>query len=215
MAQEPRSKPVAASDSVDGLVSVSDEWLMQAYLDGNKSAFGVLVSRYERELYGYLRRILGDDALAEDVFQNTFLAVHLKRHLYQAGRPFRPWVYAIASRQAIDTLRRNRRHQLPSLDAAIDNEMGSASLADGLADDEPSPESAAHRREQRTMVQAAVGRLADHLRTVLVLAYYQGMNYQQIADVLGIPIGTVKSRLHAAVGRLGKEWRKLGLTRDS
>ena len=162
-----------------------------------------------------LRRILGDATLAEDVFQNTFLAVHLKRHLYQAGRPFRPWIYAIASRQAIDAMRRNRRHQHPSLDAASDPEQGTASIADLLPDQGPTPDATAHRREQRRLVQAAVGRLTGNLRTVLVLAYYQGMNYQQIAEVLGVPIGTVKSRLHAAVGRLGKEWRKLGFTRDS
>src|SRR2546423_1852809 len=79
-------------------------------------AFGFLVRRYERELYGYLRRYLQDATLAEDVFQNTFLQVYIKSGQYEAGRPVRPWLYTIATHQAIDALRRNGRHQAVSLD---------------------------------------------------------------------------------------------------
>src|SRR6266404_6625955 len=93
-----------------------DEQLLVRFRAGDGEAFASLVRRYERELYGYLRRYLGDAALAEDVFQNTFLQLYVKSGQYEAGRPVRPWLYTIATHQAIDAMRRNGRHQAVSLD---------------------------------------------------------------------------------------------------
>ena len=88
----------------------SDEALLLRYRDtGDSEAFVELVHRYERELYSYLRRYLGDSAMAEDAFQRAFLQVHLKCEQFEEGRRFRPWLYAIATNQAIDLGRRNRR----------------------------------------------------------------------------------------------------------
>ena len=93
---------------------------MSRYRDeGPEAVFTELVHRYERELYRYLARYLGDPTLADDVFQNTFLQVHLKRGLYENGRPFRPWLYAIATHQAVDALRKAGRHPTVSLDQRI------------------------------------------------------------------------------------------------
>src|SRR5213080_747574 len=103
-------------DRSDPLDNCSDEDLLAQFRRGRSEAFGVLVQRYERELYGYLRRYLGDATLAEDVFQNAFLQLYKKLHQYEAGRPVRPWLYTIATHQAIDALRRNARHQSVSLD---------------------------------------------------------------------------------------------------
>src|SRR3954453_10082195 len=97
-------------------MSCSDEELMRRFRCGQREAFGVLVRRYEGELYGYLRRYLGDGNLADDVFQNTFLQLYTKIGKYEQGRPVRPWLYTIATHQAIDALRRNGRHQTLSLD---------------------------------------------------------------------------------------------------
>src|SRR6516165_8073613 len=91
----------------DTLSTCSDEDLLTYFCKGQKEAFGVLVRRYERELYGYLRRYVGDSSLADDVFQNTFLQLYVKVGQYEAGRPVRPWLYTIATHQAIDALRRN------------------------------------------------------------------------------------------------------------
>src|SRR6266851_5234896 len=103
-------------DRSDPLDNCSDEDLLAQFRRGRSEAFGTLVRRYERELYGYLRRYLGDAALAEDVFQNTFLQLYVKSGQYEAGRPVRPWLYTIATHQAIDALRRNGRHQAVSLE---------------------------------------------------------------------------------------------------
>src|SRR5207247_5170835 len=98
------------------LTNCSDEELLARFRRGQREAFGVLVRRYERELYGYLRRYLGDGNLADDVFQNTFLQLYTKIGTYEPGRPVRPWLYTIATHQAIDALRRNGRHPVLSLD---------------------------------------------------------------------------------------------------
>src|SRR5262249_49967049 len=157
-------------------------------------AFGALVRRYERELYGYLRRYLGDASLAEDVFQNTFLQLYLKSGQYEPGRPVRPWLYTIATHQAIDAMRRTGRHQAVSLDETR-TEPGEgevAGLLDLLESRGPSPVEAATAEERREQVRAGVERLPDFLRQVLILAYYQGLKYREIAEALGIPVGTVK-----------------------
>ena len=195
-------------ESTDADNTCSDEELVLRFRRGEKDAFGDLLRRYERELYGYLRRYLGDAALADDVFQNTFLQVYLKVGQYEAGRPVRPWLYTIATHQAIDALRRNGRHQILSLEQP--HEDGGDGLPFGLLETlespGPPPPDAVGDREQRDRVRAAVDQLPDLSRQVLVLTYYQGMKYREVADVLGIPVGTVKSRLHAALVKLQELW---------
>jgi RNA polymerase sigma-70 factor (ECF subfamily) len=192
----------------DPWTACSDEELMMRFCRGHKEAFGVLVRRYERELFGYLRRYLGDAAMAEDVFQNTFLQLYVKSNQYEAGRPVRPWLYTIATNQAIDALRRNGRHQAVSLDQHRDDTADGDvhNLLDTLQSREVDPLDLAHNQEARERIRASVDRLPDLLRQVLLLAYYQGLKYREIADILGIPVGTVKSRLHAAIVKLQEIW---------
>lgn len=194
------------SDSAHDLSPVTDESLMSRYRDsGQEAVFTELVHRYERELYRYLARYLGDPSLAEDVFQNTFLQVHLKRGLYEDGRSFRPWLYAIATHQAVDALRKAGRHPTVSLDQRVtssqrDSEAGS--LLDLLVNEDIGPLAELQERERREWVRASVERLPDTLRQTLILAYHQDLKYREIADILNIPVGTVKSRLHAALAKL-------------
>lgn len=192
----------------DVLTSCSDEELLERFRRQQPEAFGILVRRYERELFGYLRRYLGDATLAEDVFQNTFLQLYIKSGQYETGRPVRPWLYTIATHQAIDALRRNGRHQAVSLDEtrqdAGDGEI--AGLLELLQGRGPDPLEAANAQERREQVRASVERLPDFLKQVLLLAYYQGLKYREIADILEIPVGTVKSRLHAALVKLQEAW---------
>lgn len=168
--------------------------------DDDAAAFETLVHRYERELFAYLRRFLGDAWLAEDVFQSTFLAVHRKRAKYVEGRPFRPWLYAIATNQAIDTQRRNRRHRMASLDRAIRD--GDGSFAASVADDHPTGDDTVAQRDAEAWMLAAIERLPEPLRRTLALVYRSGLKHREAAAALGIPVGTVKSRVNTAIGRL-------------
>lgn len=186
----------------------SDEELMGQFCLGQAEAFGALVKRYERELYGYLFRYLGDRNLADDVFQNTFLQLYTKSGKYESGRPVRPWLYTIATHQAIDALRRNARHQVLSLEQRREDKTDGElrNLLDTLESRGPAPLDNISARERQERVRASVDRLPDFLREVVLLAYYQGLKYRDIAEILGIPVGTVKSRLHAALLKLQEAW---------
>jgi RNA polymerase sigma-70 factor (ECF subfamily) len=188
----------------------TDEALLAALRDGRHDVLNTLVRRYERELYGYLRRYLNDENLAEDVFQNTFLQVFLKRRQYEVGRPAKPWLYAIATNQAIDALRRQNRHPTLSLEQAtqITPDGESGGWINGLEAVSPAPLDLLTIDERAQLIKTSVEQLPDLLRPVLLLAYYQGLKYREIADILGIPVGTVKSRLHAAIARLQEIWNE-------
>lgn len=195
---------------------VSDEELLRAYCDSQDGdAFGELVQRYEAELFHYLRNYLGSATLAEDVFQSTFLAVHARCGTFEDGRRFRPWLYAVATHQAIDALRRMRRHQNTSLDSAVgeSSDRGSGEESQSfynLLDDEGmDPATSFWMQEDAQLVQQAVDMLPELLRQVVLLVYFQGLKYREAAESLGVPVGTVKSRLHAAVAKLSETLAEL------
>ena len=199
---------ILGSGATDDLVGVSDETLLTRYRDkGRAEDFNALIKRYEHELYRYLARYLGDPALAEDVFQNTFLQVHLKRGLYEDGRPVRPWLYSIATHQAVDALRKAGRHPTISLDQKMvgnESESDAGSLVDLLVSGTESPLEELQGEERKRWVRESVAKLPEALRETLILAYHQDLKYQEIADIQKIPVGTVKSRLHAALAKLQK-----------
>jgi RNA polymerase sigma-70 factor (ECF subfamily) len=193
------------------LGQLTDEELLLRYQSGNeRSAFELLVQRYERELYSYLRRYLADATLAEDAFQATFLQVHLKMDKFDPERRFRPWLYTIATNQAIDAQRRNKRHRMVSLDRRnqTDSEGDVGSLLQLLVGREPGAAANLEQEERQEWIRRAVEDLPEQLRSALVLVYYQGMKYREAALVLGIPVGTVKSRLHAAILKLNEAWHE-------
>jgi len=199
-----------ALDPASDVGRLTDEQLLGRYREsGVADDFNELVRRYERELYRYLVRYLGDPSLADDVFQNTFLQVHLKRGLYEDGRPVRPWLYSIATHQAVDALRKAGRHPTVSLDQQLDGPgtADAGALVDLLTTDEPGPLSELQGREREAWVKEAVARLPDPLRQTLIMAYYQDMKYREIADALNVPVGTVKSRLHSALGKIAEMGR--------
>jgi RNA polymerase sigma-70 factor (ECF subfamily) len=202
-----RSSAPSQGAVVDG---ASDEELFRRCRSGgDATAFESLVRRYETELFGYLRRYLGNAEMAEDVFQATFLQVHLKQEQFEEGRQFRPWLYTIATNQAIDAQRRNKRHRMVSLDHQTgDDDIGT--LVDMLAGDGRTAADQLQAEEARDWVRSAVDDLPEPLRAALVLVYHQGMKYREAADVLGIPVGTVKSRLHSALLKLNESWRRSG-----
>lgn len=194
---------------------MTDEELLAAYRQAaakgqfayGRPAFAELVHRYERELYNYLRRYLGDAVLAEDAFQGTFLQVHLKCDQYEQGRKVRPWLYTIATNQAIDTQRRNKRHRMVSLDRRYVQEQDDVgTLVDLLVSKEAGPEAQMEADERRDWIRQAVSKLPPTLLSAVTLIYYQGLKYREAAEILDVPVGTVKSRLHAAVLKLHEAW---------
>jgi RNA polymerase sigma-70 factor (ECF subfamily) len=174
----------------------ADEVLMEKVRGGDRAALGVLVERYHAPLTGYLVRMTnGQRELAEDMVQMTFMKLIQSRESYQAGRTFRPWLYTIATNLARDHFRRLETRKTEAWDEALDELAGKC---------EGEPEKLLVRGEQAALVAGAVQRLSEPLRAALVLRFYQDLSLEEIAQVLEIPLGTVKSRLSAAIRQLHK-----------
>jgi RNA polymerase sigma-70 factor (ECF subfamily) len=192
-----------------------EELLRRSRVGGDAVAFETLVHRYEGELFSYLRRYLGSAEMAEDVFQATFLQVYLKKENFEDGRRFRPWLYTIATNQAIDAQRRNRRHRMVSIDQRSGGDDDVGALVEMLAGRDQTADDRMADEEAREWVRSAVDDLPESLKGTVLLVYHQGMKYREAADVLGIPVGTVKSRLHAALLKLNECWQTSGKGRGN
>lgn len=193
----------------------TDEQLLGRYFEGDASAFTPLAERYYRELFRFVLRFTNSSAAAEDVVQDTFLQVHLSGHTFDTSRRFKPWLFTIAANKARDWHRgRARRREVP-LDAKIGGQAdGDESFAQLLADDFEPPGQDLDAEDRRRVVQRVVHHMPDHLREVLVLGYFHRFAYKDMADILEIPLGTVKSRLHAAVANFAKRYKAVAESAD-
>lgn len=192
------------------LGELSDEQLVGRYRAGGSDAdlaFQTLVERYRQELFGFLMRFTGKRAAADDAFQEAFLQVHLSADTFDVSRRFKPWLFTIAANKARDLLRKRRRQSALSLSAEVAGQGGEGiSFVDLLEADLPLPTEQALGAEQAELVRDVVESLPDHLREVLILAYFNKLAYKEIAESLAIPLGTVKSRLHTAVATFADLW---------
>ncbi len=191
----------------------SDEELIQAYAGGERRAFAELIGRYRDQLMHFLVRYLGSTAAAEDVFQETFVQLHLSAETFDPERRFKPWLFTIAANKARDYHRKQGRRHVVSLSASIDRQEQGRTYVDMLEAELPGPDAPILDAERSRLVKAVVDSLNPHLREILLLSYFQRLSYNQIAETLQIPLGTVKSRLHAAVAAFAKAW-KAALVRE-
>ena len=188
-----------------------DGQLLALFLSGEEGALEELVRRYETRLYAYLVRLTGDRYTAEDVFQETFLRVATEAERFEQGRPFKPWLYSIATRLAIDVLRKKAVRQEISLEEAPVDDGESCSALKPTGDETPNPCDEAERREESERLYAAVSRLTEVERAVVLMHFREGMTLSEVATALSIPIGTAKSRLHAGLRRLASELGRRGI----
>jgi RNA polymerase sigma-70 factor (ECF subfamily) len=196
----------------------TDEELLEAYRTGEPAAFETLVRRHHDDLVRFLVRLCGNRALAEDAFQEAFLQVHLSAESFDATRRFKPWLFTIAANKGRDALRRSARRKALDLSAPIGgsasggdgaNGDGARTFVDLMEIDVPSPDAAMDAQERSQLVQQAIDQMPWSLREILLLAYFQRMSYNQIAESLRIPLGTVKSRLHSAVASFARKWQEV------
>ncbi|MGH3004193.1 MAG: RNA polymerase sigma factor [Gaiellaceae bacterium] len=168
----------------------ADDVLLSDMAAGDESALAELYDRFGRVAYGVAYRIVRDRTLAEDAVQDAFLAAWRTAASFDSGRgKVSTWLLTLVHRRAVDVVRReDRRRALP---------LEHAPVASGDA-----TEDSAEVREERRRVQTALARLPDQQRRALELAYYGGLSQSELADELGVPIGTVKSRMFTALAKL-------------
>ena len=173
------------------LAHLSDEALVALVARGDEAALAALYDRFGRVAYGLALRVLRDGALAEDAVQEAFLAVWRNAQRYVAERAkASTWILTLVHRRAVDVVRREERRRTDPLD---DERTGPG--ADG-------PEEEAWLRLQRERVQSALRQLPDQQREAIELAYYGGFTQSELADRLGQPLGTIKSRMFTGLARL-------------
>ena len=186
----------------------SDAELLNRYAAGEEAAFREIVNRYKNGLYAFLRNFLNRHDLVEDVFQETFLQLFTSRESYDPSRPLRPWLFTIAANKAKDALRKQQRTAaIPIGTIAGSEDLSFGDVLNTLTSDSTMPYEELQQGETAGRVRKIIMDMPENLREILILAYFNKFSYKQMAQILSIPIGTVKSRLHTAVGRFGKEWK--------
>lgn len=188
------------SENIEELQQLSDEELMQRFQADDIECFNILVERYKNQLLNFIFRFIGDMAVAEDLVQETFLRLYRKKHYYKEIAKFSTWIYTIASNLAKSELRRRKRRSFFSI-----HNVGE----DNKDFDIPDPDADPFENAQSSMViekiQAAIADLPLHFKEVVVMRDIQGLSYEEIADTLKIPLGTVKSRVNRGRLKLQEE----------
>ena len=187
---------------------LTDGELLSLYIEGEETAFSEIVSRYKNGLYAFLRMFLNRKELVEDVFQETFLQLFNSRESFDTSRPLRPWLFTIAANKAKDALRKWQRKNAIPIGTMTDSEdMSFDDMLNSVTSDSTLPYEQLQKDETALRVRRIISDMPENLREILVFAYFNRFSYKQMAEILSIPIGTVKSRLHTAVGRFAKEWK--------
>ncbi len=174
-----------------------DSAVVRACLDGDSRAFTELVLRYQTRLLNFVYRSIGDRERAEDLVQEAFIRVHRHLHRFDQGKKFSTWIYTIASNLAKNELRNRSRNPLVLFQAIRKNwEPDHRPLQ--FEDTQSRPDDLFRKRHLRELVEATVSQLPEHHREVFVLRELEGKSYEEIAEITGCNLGTVKSRLNRA-----------------
>ena len=178
-----------------------DARLIDETLAGDTDAFGQLVRRYQDRLYNSMVHVVGSREEAEDVVQDAFVRAFVKLDTFQRASAFYTWLYRIAYHVSIS--RRRRRRPGLSVDATRER------TGDEPVDDGQTPEERVERAERVEQVHRALGELNEQHRAILVLRELEGYGYESISEILDLPIGTVRSRLHRARMQLRDELKQI------
>jgi RNA polymerase sigma-70 factor (ECF subfamily) len=167
-----------------------DVQLIAEALDGDSAAFGQLVTRYQDRLYNTLVHVVGCREMARDVVQDAFVQAYVKLESFEGASAFYTWLYRIAVNLAIS--RRRREKPMASVDQVREV------LGHEPPDTADPPEARLEQQERARQVQQALAAVSDEHRTILTLREMDGCSYEQIAEILELPVGTIRSRLHRA-----------------
>lgn len=172
-------------------IVADDRRLVELVLEGDNAAFEYLFNRYRDAIHRLLvQRLNGGTNDADDLLQETFVKVYINLHRYNPEYTFGQWVYSIARNTFIDFVRRRQD------DLSID-ERFSAPAASG-----PTPEESFIRLQQRTQIEQYLERLSPRYRTLIIMRFFEEYSYEEIAAKLSLPLGTVKTQIHRARGRM-------------
>ncbi len=175
-------------------------------LKGDQNAYADIVNLYQHKLYQICYRMLGNKQEAEDIAQEAFVRAYINLHSYDQKRKFSTWIYRIATNLCIDRIRKKKPDYY--LDAEVAGTDG-LDMYSQIAADEQLPEEAVEQMELQDRIQYEISRLPDKYRSVIVLKYIEELSLQEISDILDMPLGTVKTRIHRGREALRKQLNNL------
>lgn len=180
----------------------SDEYLVRKYLDGDVSQFNILIERWQKRIFNFVYRNIGDYEEARDLTQNTFAKAFLKiKELDDIGR-FSSWLYKIALNECRMTFRRTKGKQKVPLEIYDQSETQEIELRKVMSQVEETPEEGLRRKEDAGRLREVIQLIPDEQRLVIVMKEYENLKFQEIADVLDVPLSTVKSRMYLGLKTL-------------
>jgi RNA polymerase sigma-70 factor, ECF subfamily len=185
------------------LANLSDEALIEGHALGNDGYFLEIVRRYQDGLFRLILRMVQDPSDAQDVLQDVLVQAHVAAHQFDPTRRAKPWLFTIAANRARDLLRKRKRTRMDSVDQEAPH--GGGTMVDLLQTSLPDPADLAEKEDAIRRLRQGIAKLSPAQAAVIELAFLQQMPYQQISEVLGIPVGTVKSRVHSGVAFLSHE----------
>jgi RNA polymerase sigma-70 factor (ECF subfamily) len=195
--------PGAVEETRSDLRTLDDAALVAEYLGGRRRAFQELADRYHQRLLNFIYRTIGDRDRAEDLVQETFVRVYRHLHRFDPTKKFSTWIYTIASNLAKNELRNRSRNPMVLFQAIKKNwEADHRPLQ--WEDSSYSPDDLFRKRHLREQVEKAVAELPEHHRVVFVLREMEGKTYEEISEITGVTLGTVKSRLNRARNRFAQ-----------
>lgn len=177
-------------------VSTEEKAIIERCKQGDLAAFNELVKKYEKQVYNFAYRLTGNYDDANDIAQEAFLRVYNAIGSFRGDASFTTWLFRITTNVFLDDRKRARAHPHSSLDEYLDLEE--SSVARQIEDPSPSPEALTEEKERAQILQKAIGSLPEYQRAMVTLYHTQQKSYEEIAEIMDLPIGTVKSRLNRA-----------------
>jgi RNA polymerase sigma-70 factor (ECF subfamily) len=181
------------NDEIVNRENLTDEQLILRFQKGDTFSFDILVRRYENPIYNYVLRFIGNSVEAEDIVQETFLRLYKNKHYYKEIAKFSTWIYTIAGNLARTELRRKKKRKFFSISNFTTTEKDY-----DIPDTSSSPEDNMERVVNTEVIQKAISQLTPKFKEVILLRDIQGFSYDEISEIIGVPLGTVKSRVNRA-----------------
>ena len=177
-------------------ISVEEKALIERCKRGDLAAFNDLVRKYEKQVYNFAYRLTGNYDDANDVAQDAFLRVFNAIGTFRGDASFSTWLFRITTNVFLDERKRAKAHPQASLDEYL--ELGESSVTRQIEDPSPTPDAVMEQSERAEFLRSAIGELPEYQRAMVTLYHSEQKSYEEIAEIMDLPIGTVKSRLNRA-----------------
>ncbi|MCE5323479.1 sigma-70 family RNA polymerase sigma factor [bacterium] len=189
------NRPIIGIATGREMSGLTDQAVVERVLGGEMDAFSILVDRYQDRIYSAVLNYVANREDAVDITQDTFVKAYSKLTTFNSGSAFYTWLYRIAVNAAIDFIRKRKSRPADSLDDDKYTEVGFEPVSHDMSTD---PERVIVRSEQVHMLRNAISKLSDKLKMALVLYDIEGLSQEEVAQILNVPVGTVKSRVSRA-----------------